>query len=82
MITPGPSPSPSQAQCGSCLQAFGGVSVFDRHRRNGVCLLPSDLGMYRDARGVWRMEAPAVRPTHWATGGFSGTSEGGGKGGA
>ena len=49
-------PSPAQAHCGACHETFGGVSLFDRHRREGVCLRPMALGA--EARsGVWRIPA-------------------------
>jgi hypothetical protein len=31
--------------CGSCHNSFGGVSNFDRHRRNGQCVDPAELGL-------------------------------------
>lgn len=61
----GPAPTPSQAQCPTCRRTFGGVTGFDRHRRNGACLDPVALGMTQDGKGVWRSEV-AARPSHWA----------------
>jgi hypothetical protein len=48
-------PSPSQAHCGAadCHQTFGGVGTFDKHRRNGECLAPAELGLRLDHAGVW-----------------------------
>ncbi len=39
----------------SCHRTFGGLEMFDRHRRGGQCADPSDWG--DDARlvdGIWR----------------------------
>lgn len=49
-------PTPTQAHCAAagCHATFGGVSLFDRHRRRGECLPPADLGM-TEVRGVWRI---------------------------
>lgn len=47
-------PSPSQAHCGACHTTFGGVSGFDRHRRDGQCLTPDAIGYTPDTRGVYR----------------------------
>ena len=49
-------PTPSQAHCGTCHCTFGGVTSFDRHRRNGVCLDPVALGL-RKIKGIWREPA-------------------------
>lgn len=47
-------PTPAQCHCvAECHQTFGGVTMFDRHRRDGRCLDPAECGMtYRD--GIWR----------------------------
>lgn len=47
-------PSPSQCHCGACHITFGGLSGFDRHRRDGQCLTPEAIGYVRDPRGVYR----------------------------
>lgn len=47
-------PSPSQAHCGACHVTFGGVSGFDRHRRDGQCLTPEAIGHADNGRGVFR----------------------------
>jgi hypothetical protein len=47
-------PTPSQAHCGACHTTFGGVSGFDRHRRDGQCLTPAEIGYTDDGRGVYR----------------------------
>jgi hypothetical protein len=31
--------------CGACHRTFGGVGNFDRHRRNGECINPVELGL-------------------------------------
>lgn len=48
-------PTPAQAHCAAdgCHRTFGGVSGFDRHRRDGRCLDPAPLG-YTEIRGIWR----------------------------
>lgn len=35
----------STCHCGSCHISLSGVTNFDRHRRNGQCLDPAELGM-------------------------------------
>jgi hypothetical protein len=47
-------PSPSQAHCAVCHLTWSGVSGFDRHRRNGRCLAPPEIGYADDGRGVFR----------------------------
>lgn len=49
-------PTPSQAHCAAagCHQTFGGVHGFDKHRREGTCLNPADLGM-SSIKGIWRV---------------------------
>jgi len=46
-------PAQTQAHCGTCHTTFGGVTGFDRHRRNGQCLDPATLGFMPRA-GIWR----------------------------
>jgi len=46
-------PTPTQAHCGACHHTFGGVSGFDRHRRDGRCLDPVSLGL-SEVKRVWR----------------------------
>lgn len=46
-------PTPAQAHCPTCHATFGGVTAFDRHRRDGRCVDPRALGMVR-RDGVWR----------------------------
>lgn len=36
---------PSRAHCGACHRTFGGVTGFDKHRKNGVCLNPTTIGL-------------------------------------
>lgn len=47
-------PSPSQAHCGACHVTFGGVTGFDRHRRDGQCLTPAEIGYADNGSGVYR----------------------------
>lgn len=58
-------PSPSQAHCGGagCHITFGGVTGFDKHRKDGRCLPPASIGLVADAHGVWRK--PLDRPGWW-----------------
>jgi len=36
-----------------CHQTFGGVTSFDRHRIDGVCRHPTEIGLTIGIRGVW-----------------------------
>lgn len=49
------SPTPHQAHCTVCHKTFGGIRLFDRHRKDGVCLDPAGLGMVLTEKGVWRV---------------------------
>jgi hypothetical protein len=49
------------SECGSCRETFGNLTLFDAHQawdRSGewvlTCLLPGDLGLVRDSRGIWQ----------------------------
>lgn len=54
-LTPGPAPTPSQAQCSVCKQTFSGVTLFDRHRKGGECADPRSMtGLRQDGKSVWR----------------------------
>lgn len=46
-------PSLSQAHCSVCHVTFGGVSLFDDHRKAGECVEPASLGMV-ERDGIWR----------------------------
>lgn len=46
-------PSENQAHCAVCACTFGVVSSFDRHRKNGWCINPEELGMHVNKNGVW-----------------------------
>jgi hypothetical protein len=54
-------PTRTQAKCGTCRRIFGGVTGFDRHRRNGLCVDPVTFG-YVERGGVWRKptDGPAI----------------------
>jgi hypothetical protein len=47
-------PTASQAHCTVCHSTFGGVTGFDKHRKDGWCLNPVTLKMALNDRGVWR----------------------------
>lgn len=49
-------PSPAQAHCGVCHETFGGVRLFDTHRKTGTCIAPATLGAVA-RNGVWRVPA-------------------------
>jgi hypothetical protein len=53
-------PTPAQCHCGACHETFSGITLFDRHRRDGKCLLiPADMPMrLKEVRGVWRFDDP------------------------
>lgn len=50
------------AHCASCHETFGGVSGFEKHRRNLQCIDPATLGLVlvEQEQGVslWRRPAP------------------------
>lgn len=41
-----------------CHATFGGVSNFDKHRRNGRCLDVTEIGLVEDKYRVWRAPGP------------------------
>jgi hypothetical protein len=50
-------PTPSQAHCSVCHETFGSVRGFDRHRRGGQCLDPTEItGIHRTDTGIWRFD--------------------------
>lgn len=56
-------PTPSQAHCSVCHRTFSGMWAFDKHRRDGRCLDPAELGLVERDR-IWRRPG-SDRPTHW-----------------
>jgi hypothetical protein len=40
--------------CGGCHATFGGLTVFDRHRRDGRCLNPAQLDGVELRNGAFR----------------------------
>lgn len=46
-------PSGSQALCTVCHEVFGGVGMFDRHRSDGWCRNPAEMGLRLTERRVW-----------------------------
>jgi hypothetical protein len=53
--------NPSDRGCATCGEVYGTLGSFDAHqvidykqRPPVTCLRPEDLGLVRDARGVWR----------------------------
>lgn len=59
-------PSPSQAHCGACHVTFGGITGFDRHRRDGQCLTPEAIGHTDNGRGVYRLPMTEARAAQLA----------------
>jgi hypothetical protein len=41
--------------CTVCHEAFGVPANFDRHRKDGWCLNPAEIGLTRDEYGYWRV---------------------------
>lgn len=58
-------PTPAQAHCTVCHRTFGGVSNFDKHRRDGWCIDPSTLGMTLNDNGVWRVPLAESEQQWW-----------------
>lgn len=52
-ITPRLPPGTRYCKCPACDRFFGGVSGFDRHRVNSVCVDPASVGLELNARGYW-----------------------------
>lgn len=52
-----PRPTPSQAHCTVCHETFGGVTGFDKHRKDGWCQNPASVDLVADDRGIWRWPA-------------------------
>lgn len=50
--------SPNAAHCAACHETFGAIGNFDRHRRDGQCRHPSELGMVQRRGGIWRVPMP------------------------
>lgn len=50
----------SRAHCSACHLTFTGITAFDRHRSDGGCASPVDLGMVLREGGIWG--APAMTP--------------------
>lgn len=46
-------PGTNIAHCTVCCVTFGGLSGFDRHRKNGVCLRPETIGLTLSQYGYW-----------------------------
>lgn len=58
---PRPTLNTDTALCTVCHEFFGTVRNFDRHRDNGWCLNPAELGLRIDVNGYWRASMdPAV----------------------
>jgi hypothetical protein len=70
-------PTPSQAHCSVCHETFGSVSGFDRHRRGGQCLDPTEItGIHRTDTGIWRFDGGQNRAdAHSAPSGTPQTAE-------
>lgn len=44
---------PAGLHCGVCHDTFGGLSGFEKHRKDGWCLNPAELNMELK-EGIWR----------------------------
>ena len=58
--------------CPVCHEVFSTPSNFDRHRKDGWCLLPSSVGLKTNENGVWVGEVLPGKDL-----GFRNDSEGG-----
>lgn len=58
-------PVTAQAHCSVCHRTFRGIAHFDRHRRDGRCIPPADLGLVDDG-GVWTTPEGAAARRHAA----------------
>ncbi len=56
---------PVQAHCTVCHQTFTGTPTFDRHRRDGGCLNPADLGLTK-VRHLWATPEGHAKRAHMA----------------
>lgn len=43
----------NRCHCSGCHRTFNSVGAFDRHRRDGGCLDPIDLGMEMSPESIW-----------------------------
>lgn len=56
-----PSLGANQCHCKTCHRSFGGLALFDEHRKHGECLDPATLHdgqCAQDERGFWRWYRP------------------------
>lgn len=50
----------SRCHCAACHLTFSGITYFDAHRRNGLCLAPTSIKkkdgapLMREQDGIWR----------------------------
>lgn len=51
---PVPSMGTKVCLCTVCHEVFSTPTHFDRHRRDGWCQNPEDLGLEKNVHGVWR----------------------------
>jgi len=55
---PRPNLNTSTALCTVCHESFGTVRNFDRHRHDGWCTNPVEMGLRKDEKGHWRETVP------------------------
>lgn len=46
------------AHCSACHATFTTAKNFDKYRSQGVCRLPSDVGLELGERGAWKTPGP------------------------
>ena len=44
-VTTHPPTKEAICRCAACGESFSGLSVFDRHRKGGMCLPPETIGL-------------------------------------
>jgi len=42
------------SQCPTCDRVFSTVANFDKHRKDGRCIYPEDVGLSLNEKGIWR----------------------------
>ena len=47
--------------CFACRELFGGVTGFERHRRDGGCVDPASAGLRKNDSGYWVRPKPQIQ---------------------